>query len=86
MIDEATWGGDDDVGDGHHFILTAIAYSSVEEGDFEAGVFAVFFELFGDLVSEFAGGFEDEYLGFAFFGDAGERREGEGGGFSGSGL
>lgn len=87
MVDEAPGGGDDDVSAcGELFGLGAKADAAIEQGDFHAGVFAVFFELFGDLVGEFAGGFEYEDLGFAHFGDLREGGEGEGGGFSGACL
>ena len=87
VIDEAAGGGDDDVGAGGELLgLGAEADAAVEQGDLQAGVFAVFFELLGDLVGEFAGGFEHEDLGFAQFFDLREGRQREGGGFAGAGL
>ena len=86
MIDEATGGGDHDVGLGDVLVLLAIADATVEEADVETGVLAVFFELFGDLMGELAGGLEDEDLGFAFLFDAGKGGKSESSGLSGSGL
>ena len=87
MIDQAAGGGDDDVRAGGELLgLGAEADAAVEQGDLHAGVFAVFFELFGHLVGQFAGRFEHEDLGFAHFFDLRERGQGEGRGFAGAGL
>jgi len=87
VIDEAAWGGDDDIGTGREiFGLFSKADASVEERDFQTGVFAVFFELFGDLVGKFAGRFEDKDLRFSEFFDLGKGRKSESGSLTGTGL
>lgn len=87
MVDEASGGGDDDVGSVFQvFGLLSIADASVEESYLEPGELGVFAEGFRHLVGEFAGGFQNEDLWFARRFQLAEKGEGECGGFSGTGL
>ena len=87
VVNEAAGGGDDDVSAGGELLgLGAEADAAVKEGDFEAGVLAVFFKLLGDLMCEFTGWLENKDLRFAQFFDLGKGGKREGGGFTGAGL
>jgi hypothetical protein len=87
VVEETAGGSDEDIDPFLEPVaLGAVADAAVDEETAETGVAAVFFELFFDLGGEFADWFEDEAADSAWFCEAREDGEGEGGGFSGACL
>lgn len=87
VVEQTAGGSDEDIDPFLEPVaLGAVADAAVDEETAEAGVAAVFLELFFDLGGEFADWFEDEAADSAWFCEAREDGEGEGGGFSGACL
>ena len=89
-VEEATGGGDDDVGGALEFGDLKVDFISPGEDfgeDSLIGILCEFEEGFADLFGELTGGGEDEGLDLFVGGvDLGEEGEAKGGGFSAAGL